>query len=287
MPPPIDASGQKGIVGGTTEETLLTMLTKASFQERINTLGQKPSAGSTPVVLASDQPSLAVTGSFFQAVQPVSGTFFPATQPISAAALPLPAGASTELTLAAMSAKLPATLGSKTSTASLSVVPSVDPTYAAATGPFAPTLLPTDVFVITGSATKTVRVRKIVVTATQTNAGYARLAVIKRSADDTGGTSVPTTRVPLDSANAAATAAARHYTANPAVGLAVGVVRDDKVFVATNGPIATSTPSERSVFDFSDAPVVLRGAAEILSVSLNGVTLAGGNVNIDVEWSEQ
>jgi hypothetical protein len=40
--------------------------------------------------------SVAVTGTFWQATQPVSGTFFPATQPISAAALPLPAGAATE-----------------------------------------------------------------------------------------------------------------------------------------------------------------------------------------------
>jgi len=37
--------------------------------------------------------------------QPVSGTFFQATQPISATSLPLPTGASTEVTLAAIKAK--------------------------------------------------------------------------------------------------------------------------------------------------------------------------------------
>lgn len=46
----------------------------------------------------------------FPATQPISGTVavsnFPATQPISAAALPLPAGASTEATLAALNAKI-------------------------------------------------------------------------------------------------------------------------------------------------------------------------------------
>jgi hypothetical protein len=46
-----------------------------------------------------------VSGTFFQATQPVSGTFWQATQPISAAALPLPAGASTEATLALIKAK--------------------------------------------------------------------------------------------------------------------------------------------------------------------------------------
>lgn len=70
-----------------------------------------------PVSLAS-VPSHPVTGTFFQATQPVSlavapttpvtGTFFQATQPVSVAALPLPAGASTETTLAALNAKVTA-----------------------------------------------------------------------------------------------------------------------------------------------------------------------------------
>lgn len=58
-------------------------------------------------------PSLAVTGTFWPATQPVSiaasvavtGAFFQSTQPVSAAALPLPAGASTEATLALIKAK--------------------------------------------------------------------------------------------------------------------------------------------------------------------------------------
>lgn len=46
-----------------------------------------------------------VSGTFWQATQPVSGSFYQATQPVSAAALPLPSGASTEATLAAIKAK--------------------------------------------------------------------------------------------------------------------------------------------------------------------------------------
>lgn len=57
-----------------------------------------------PVSIAS-MPSTPVTGTFWQATQPVSGTFFQATQPISAAALPLPTGASTEATLLLIKAK--------------------------------------------------------------------------------------------------------------------------------------------------------------------------------------
>lgn len=52
------------------------------------TLGQKTMAASLPVVVASDQSGL-----------PVTGTFFQATQPISAASLPLPTGAATDASL--------------------------------------------------------------------------------------------------------------------------------------------------------------------------------------------
>lgn len=73
-----------------------------------------------------DNASIQVTGSFWQATQPISGTFwqatqpvsiasmpstpvtgafYQATQPISVAALPLPSGASTEATLALIKAK--------------------------------------------------------------------------------------------------------------------------------------------------------------------------------------
>ena len=41
------------------------------------------SAGTQRVVLASNQPAVAVTGTFYQATQPVSGTFWPTTQPVT------------------------------------------------------------------------------------------------------------------------------------------------------------------------------------------------------------
>lgn len=44
-----------------SEATLATMLTLAGFQARINTLGQKTMANSTPMVIASDQSSIPVT----------------------------------------------------------------------------------------------------------------------------------------------------------------------------------------------------------------------------------
>jgi hypothetical protein len=52
---------------------------------------------------------------------PVTGTFYQATQPVSAVSLPLPTGATTETTLASASAKLPASLGTKVISASMAV----------------------------------------------------------------------------------------------------------------------------------------------------------------------
>lgn len=47
------------------------------------TPGQQLMAASLPVVIASNQGTLGVTGTFWQATQPVSGTFWQATQPVS------------------------------------------------------------------------------------------------------------------------------------------------------------------------------------------------------------
>lgn len=64
---------------------------------------------------------------------PVTGTFWQATQPVSAASLPLPTGASTETTLAAINTKTPA-LGQATSAASVPVVWPSDPDLRPSTG---------------------------------------------------------------------------------------------------------------------------------------------------------
>lgn len=59
----------------------------ASINAKLGTLGQKNMAGSAPVVIASDQAAVPVSGSVsvsnFPGTQPVSGTFWQATQPVS------------------------------------------------------------------------------------------------------------------------------------------------------------------------------------------------------------
>jgi len=59
---PVSAASLPLPTGAATEATLATRLADATFTGRINTLGQKAMAASTPVVLASDQSTIHVDG---------------------------------------------------------------------------------------------------------------------------------------------------------------------------------------------------------------------------------
>lgn len=109
----LDSGGTGGDASASNQALQITQETAISGKLPA-TLGIKTSALSLSIAPSSD------------GVFPVTGTFWQATQPVSAASLPLPSGAATETTLAAQSAKLPATLGIKTSALSLSIAPSSD-----------------------------------------------------------------------------------------------------------------------------------------------------------------
>lgn len=96
---PTGAAGGGGDASAANQTTEIAKLT--SIDGKLGSLGQKTMAASAPVVIASDQPSLPVTAS--------AGTN------LNTSALNL------ETTQSAMSAKLPASLGAKTTTASLAV----------------------------------------------------------------------------------------------------------------------------------------------------------------------
>lgn len=163
---------------------------------------------------------------------------------------------------------------------------SIKSSYSAAvTGLVGPTLT-TDLFTISGSASKIIRVTRLALTASQTTAAQRDVLLIKRSAANTGGTSSTATGVAMDSTNSAATAVVRAYTANPtALGAAVGTIRSRKVFIA-----GTAANSDEMIQDFGirgTQAVVLRSAAESLCVNLNGVTSNGNSFDLSVEWTEE
>lgn len=110
---PISAASLPLPSGAATESTLATLLTTSAFQARINTLGQKTMANSTPVVISSDQSAIPASQSGTWNINNISGT------------ISLPTGAATEATLVGLSAKFN-TLGQKTMANSAPVVISSD-----------------------------------------------------------------------------------------------------------------------------------------------------------------
>jgi hypothetical protein len=158
--------------------------------------------------------------------------------------------------------------------------------YSATSVAFVSAASATDVFTITGSASKTIRIHKVKVSGTTTSGSAIKITaqLIKRSTLDTGGTSVVATGVAHDSNSPSATAVVRHYTANPTtLGTTVGVLRADTV--AFTGSGITGGVIEWNFEDFGQ-PVVLRGVAQNLAVNFSATTITGPVISISVEWSE-
>lgn len=160
-------------------------------------------------------------------------------------------------------------------------------TYSAAFTGLVPAAAATDVFTILGSATKTIRITRIVVSVSTTaGSGVAEnISLVKRSTADSAGTSTTATLVPHDSADGAATSVIRGYTANPTLGTAVGTLRAVRSAATTAGSIV-----QEIEWIFGNRPakaIVLRGTSEQLCVNFGGVTITGPVSCFSVEWTEE
>lgn len=168
--------------------------------------------------------------------------------------------------------------------------PSSKATYSATSAPVARAASATDMFVINGSASKTVKVLKVFANYSAAASGVANyLYLVKQSTAGSGGTSTTITACPLDSSNAAASAVVKDYTANRTVGTTVANVGifGHAPFVSANNAAIIN----QCIFD-SDKygqAMTLRGTAEGLAVSNNGVTIPGGTpiVGFTVVWTEE
>lgn len=160
-------------------------------------------------------------------------------------------------------------------------------TYTAATAAFATAATPTDIWIINGSASKTIKILRIEVSATQTTGGVANAFLIKRSTANSGGTAVAATVVPNDSTNAAGTATVNAYTANPTPGTTVGNVVAQKLAIPAPASVVTANPQIMYDSHTFAQPITLRGTAEGLALNLGGTTLTGGSVMVNVKWTEE
>ncbi len=162
------------------------------------------------------------------------------------------------------------------------------PTYMASSSAFTPGAAPTDVFTLTGSATKNIYILKMGLTSLQTTEGVNAWYLSKRSAANAGGTSAAATAIPLQSGQPAATATALQYTANPTAGTAVGNIwagwiSSPEAAVAAVGPDVLTIDFETML----GQPLALLSTSEVIAWNFGGAALpAGLSVLAWVLWAE-
>jgi hypothetical protein len=159
-------------------------------------------------------------------------------------------------------------------------------TFAAAKTALVPAASATDIAVLSGNATNTVVVSKIVLSCTQTTAGQFTVQLFIRTTADTSGTSTgsPTT-FPLDQNNASSVSSVLTYTANPTVNDATARLIDSQVI----GMMAPATASPNDIYVWTPSmgqSIVLRGTAQQAALNFNGTTLTGGSCNLRFQWME-
>lgn len=227
-----------------------------------------------------------------------SGTFA-----ISAVNLPLPTSASTSAlqttantSLNNIDVKTPA-LGQALSTASVPVVLPVaqfnelktlvvKDTYSAAFTGLVAVTAATDVFTISGSATRNIYITKIIFSGLLTTANTLNILLIKRSTLNTAGTSTLASIYKYRNSSPTSAAVVRGYTANPTLGTTVTTIQSVKYFAS----LAATAINKGYVFDFTSNNYgglpQLVGVNDLLALNFNGIALAGASFNCTFEWIE-
>ena len=162
---------------------------------------------------------------------------------------------------------------------------SLDPFAAAVTAD-------TPFFLIEGSASKTIVVKRIAVSGLSLTAvAYLALNVCKYATSATGGTSTSAALVPTDSNFSAATAAfVKYYTAAPTAGTLVGTLATSRTLAQATVAVAAGLPRD-FVFDFGDMPetkgIVLRGTTQGLGLVWATAPATAVTMAVDIEWTEE
>jgi hypothetical protein len=164
------------------------------------------------------------------------------------------------------------------------------PCYNFSVSAFAAVATPTAVVVVQGSASKTVRIRKIWVTGAATAAGTMPVVLTRRSTAGTLGSAVLTgiTASKMDINDPAVTAVASTVgTANyTTLGTTAGIVATGRVCMTALGSGLGVQPL---AFEFGKEfkSCVLRGASDFLTIDFGGAAIpSGGVLDITVHLEE-
>ena len=139
----------------------------------------------------------------------------------------------------------------------------------------------TDIFTLTGSSTRTVRIQRFLLTGSQTTGSYVNFDFTRRSTANSGGTSTTLTNQVNDTNFAAATATARVYSANPTTGTTVGTM-EYKLYI----PDATDPNPGVILDEVFQNPIVLRGTSQVWALNFNNTAITGGSFSATILWTE-
>src|SRR5271166_1965183 len=242
-------------------------------------------AGTATVVAAAGIQKVGIVGN---ANATLDSTIGAATAPTNA----LATSGVYQTTIPALTAGQAVAIQLDTTGATLVNMESRRATYRMATRAFTPVSSATaPCFSIQGSATKTVRVLRIVVTQsclTGTATPFAANLSLQKFSALTGGTTGNTpTGTLMDGNNAAQTAVCLQYSAVPTTATTIGGIAATEL-VQTITSSATVNGTIRNEFDFGDKNgqgLVLRGAAQYLGIIISAVGTTP-LMSVWVEWVE-
>jgi hypothetical protein len=160
------------------------------------------------------------------------------------------------------------------------------PTYSVTAHGVTPAASATDVVILSSSASRLVKVRRVIIGGAATSASATVFHFVRRSTAATGGTATTPTPVRRDTSDQAATAVLQQFSANPsAVGTDIGLLL---TFRYNLGALATPNPPAPLVFgDVTDEPIVLR-PGEFMAISNAGAAIPGGMIfDYTVIWTEE
>lgn len=161
----------------------------------------------------------------------------------------------------------------------------------------------TDMVCIAASASKTIRVQRVVITGSAATAVALPIQVVRRASLDSGGTAASTTANPGvttqiasrdtgQALNTAATATLISYTAVPTINDNSPVYLDSAVLgIAATSVGVVSAPT---VFDWSrdnanllQVPTLAKGSTQQICVNFGGVSITSGSLNGQITWTEE
>ena len=148
---------------------------------------------------------------------------------------------------------------------------------------------PTDVIVMRGSATKLIRLRSIVInSATSGSNSSAPIAIIRRTAANTGGTATTPALGQHDTSDPVPTAVVSLYSANPS---GLGASSGQPIHAGRVTCPTSAVNLDRLTFQYAwqnDKAIVLNGVNDFIAINFGGAAIAGTpTFDADLLWSEE